>query len=99
MTSQATRPMFPSPAPPSRRAGRPPPPAPGGRPRTNHAGWLNRSTCYSLAEGFAMFLPTLASLDIDADAPEGYGTTEYSTLADLEDNGTFPWTTVRRSTG
>jgi hypothetical protein len=62
--------------------------------RTNHAGWQNPSTCDSLSEGFAMFLPTLASLDIDASTGPGFGTPEYAGFGSLEANEFVPWTMV-----
>jgi hypothetical protein len=57
----------------------------------NHGGWLNSSTCDSLAEGFPAYLATLASLDIDAGRGAGYATPDYSVFRSLEDNGWRPW--------
>jgi hypothetical protein len=59
--------------------------------RQAHGGWLNTSTCDSLQEGFAMFLPTLASLDLDATTGQGYGTPDYAGFGSLEDNAYWPW--------
>jgi hypothetical protein len=36
---------------------------PDGEPPVNHAGWVNQTTCDSLIEGFAEFLPTLVDGD------------------------------------
>jgi hypothetical protein len=63
--------------------------------RTNHGGWLNNTTCDSLAEGFATFLPTIASLDIDAGRGPGYATPSYSVFGSMEDNGYRPWSSSR----
>jgi hypothetical protein len=66
--------------------------APACADRIPHGGWLNATTCDSLAEGFAMFVATLASLDIDADQPAGYATAKYSLFTGtLEDNAWRPW--------
>jgi hypothetical protein len=59
----------------------------------NHGGWNNPNTCDSLNEGFAAFLPTLASLDLDANLGPGYATPDYAGLANLESNELLPWTT------
>lgn len=58
--------------------------------RVNHGGWSNDSTCDSLSEGFGMFLPTLASLDIDAGRGANYATPAYSVFGSMEDNGYRP---------
>ncbi len=68
----------------------------GLRGRTPTVAGLNDTTCDSLAEGFAMFLPTLASLDIDAGLGAGYATPRYSVFGSLEDNGYRPWSGPRR---
>jgi len=63
--------------------------------RTNHAGYANTSTCDSLSEGFAEFLPVLASLDIDAGRGNGYATTQYSIAGlDMANDDYDPWTTT-----
>ena len=59
--------------------------------QTNHGGWSNDTTCDSLAEGFPIFLSTLASLDIDADRGPGYGLPFYALMLDLEGNTYAPW--------
>ena len=59
-----------------------------------HAGWLNPSSCSSLQEGFAMWLPALASLDLDAGRGANYGTPDYSVFGSLDDNGHRPWDLV-----
>jgi hypothetical protein len=66
--------------------------------QVNHGGWSNDSTCDSLREGFATFLPTLASLDIDADRGTGYATPDYAGFTSLEDNGLRPWTRTASGT-
>jgi len=50
-------------------------------------GWPNASTCASLDEGFAVFLPALAEADLDP----GNESRGYMLSTDLEDNGFFPW--------
>jgi hypothetical protein len=59
--------------------------------RVAHGGWANATTCDSLAEGFAIFLPTLASFDIDAGRGPNYATTAYSVFGSMEDDRFRPW--------
>lgn len=67
--------------------------------RTPHGGWSNTSTCDSVAEGFASFLSTLGSIDIDANSGPGYATPEYSVFGSFEDNGRKAWLSWTSSTG
>jgi hypothetical protein len=46
----------------------------------DHAGWLNSNTCFSLDEGFAIFLPTLAKQDIEHVSDANY--VRFANLAD-----------------
>ena len=67
--------------------------------RVNHAGWLNRTTCDSLLEGWPSFLATLASLDLDAGRNGGYATPDYSVFGSLELNRHFPWSSRLGTSG
>ena len=67
--------------------------------RTNHGGRLNTSTCDSLAEGFATYLATVASLTIDAGRGGGYATPAYAGFGSLENNGYKPWSTAKSADG
>jgi hypothetical protein len=58
----------------------------------NHDGWLNPTTCDSLREGFAGWIATAASLDLDAGRGEGYADAEYAQFGSLEANRYRPWT-------
>lgn len=73
-------------------------PGPICHPRVNHAGWSNPSTCDSVLEGFAVFLPTLGSLTIEAAQPT-LATTWYSHFADLESQSYRPWSTITGADG
>lgn len=59
--------------------------------RVVHGGWSNATTCDSLGEGLPMFLPTFASLDLDAGRTGGYATDAYSVFGSLEANNFRPW--------
>ena len=73
--------------------------APACEGRTPHGGWSNATTCDSLSEGFASFLSTLGSLDIDRTAGPGYATPVYSVFGSFEDNGEYPWSFTLDSDG
>ena len=59
-----------------------------------HGGWRNGGTCDSMQEGFAAFLATLASLDIDAGRDGGYATPEYGSFGSFEYGAHRPWSLV-----
>lgn len=59
--------------------------------REPHGGWTNTSTCDSLGEAFAMFVPTVASLELDLGRPGGYATPHYAGFGSSEDNDYAPW--------
>jgi hypothetical protein len=67
--------------------------------RINHGGWLNATTCDSLSEGFAAWIATVASLDIDADRGPDYADAVYSDFGSLESNGWRPWGRETDATG
>ena len=58
----------------------------------NHAGGENHSTCDSLSEGFAIWLPVVASLQLDALRGAGFATSDYAMLDNLEWNLSDPFT-------
>jgi hypothetical protein len=62
--------------------------------RIPHGGWINETTCDSLAEGFAVYITTAASVDIDAGRGEGYGDAVYSVFGSQELNTLRPWSSV-----
>jgi hypothetical protein len=67
--------------------------------RASHGGWSNATTCDSVSEGFASFIATLASLDIDAGLGEGWGDDVYSLFSGLERNVMRPWSAVADASG
>ncbi|MEO5703732.1 MAG: hypothetical protein ABIZ52_03445 [Candidatus Limnocylindrales bacterium] len=69
------------------------------RGRTSHGGWTNPSTCDSLGEAYAMLVPVVASLDLDAGREGGYATPDYSLFGSADDNNYRPWTSEEASTG
>lgn len=56
-----------------------------------HGGWQNASTCDSLNEGFAAFLPVIASVAIDETRGPGFANDSYASMFVAEDNGWRPW--------
>lgn len=65
--------------------------APDNCPLENPEGsWDNGSTCASMDEGFALFLPGLAVADLNP-GPE---TLSFGFGGNLEDNGYYPWTRI-----
>jgi hypothetical protein len=67
--------------------------------REPHGGWSNATTCDSVAEGFASFIATLASVDIDAGIGEGWGDDVYASFSGLERNVLRPWSAVTGASG
>jgi len=67
--------------------------------QVNHGGWTNAGTCDSLNEGFAMWLPTLASRDLDQGRGTGYATSFYANIAGLETQDFRPWSVALGSEG
>jgi hypothetical protein len=59
--------------------------------RSSHGGWTNASTCDSLGEAFAMYVSTIASLELDLGVPGGYATPNYAGFGSSEDNDWAPW--------
>jgi hypothetical protein len=53
--------------------------------------WDNASTCASLDEGIALFLPALAAADLNPTAAESVS---FGIHANLEDNDYYPWSFV-----
>jgi hypothetical protein len=60
----------------------------------NHGGWTNPTTCDSLREGFAGWIATAASLDLDAGRGEGYADADYAQFGSLEANRYRPWSSL-----
>lgn len=58
----------------------------------HYGGWSHQTSCPALAEGFAIFLSTLGSQDLDAARGGGYGTSQYAGVLDLEGNLYAPFT-------
>lgn len=67
--------------------------APDNCPLENRDGsWDNPSTCASLDEGMALFLPALAAADLNQTSPESVS---FGIHDNLEDNSYYPWSTVQ----
>ncbi|MBI3751251.1 MAG: carboxypeptidase regulatory-like domain-containing protein, partial [Chloroflexi bacterium] len=67
--------------------------APDNCPLENRDGsWDNASTCASLDEGMALFLPALAAADLNPGASESVS---FGIHDNLEDNTYYPWSTVQ----